>query len=62
MDTNPPVGEFTYEEFHEMVKAYHDRYCQNELSAPVNYDNLKFFGNRKVVYLVFCVRLEALHE
>lgn len=59
-DWNGEVGTYTMEEFKAMVDEYRERWCRNMLSAPVGYDSIKFFGDKRVVYSGDTVKLEAI--
>lgn len=59
-DWNGTVGEYTHEEFEQMVTTYRERHCRNNLALYPSCDHLIFFGNKRVVYTDTHVRLEDI--
>ena len=59
-DWNGKVGTYSMAEFKAMVDEYRERWCRNEMSAPVGYEGLKFFGNKRVIYSEGKVKLESI--
>ena len=57
---HPRVGDYTFDEFLDMVAEYRSRWCRNKLAVYPNPWQIKFLGDRRVVYLPDRVRLEEI--
>jgi hypothetical protein len=55
---SPPAGDYSFGEYLDLVQDYRARWCRNELAVFPSPWNIKFLGDKKVVYLSDRVRLE----
>ena len=64
MDSTDPLSlaenEYSFEEFFDKVAAWRTRYAVNELATYPPMRGLKYFEDKRVVYLPDRVRLEEI--